>query len=41
MSPTQAAAAHEVARMSVAGQIHFGQVVERLLAAGFERYHAD
>jgi uncharacterized protein YbcV (DUF1398 family) len=41
MNPTQAAAANEAARLSAGGQIHFGQVVERLIAAGFERYHAD
>jgi len=41
MHEDQATTAHEVARLSADGLIHFGQVVERLLAAGFERYHAD
>lgn len=31
----------ECARLSAAGAIHFGDVVQRLTAAGIERYHAD
>jgi len=29
------------AELSAAGNIHFGEVVERLMAAGIERYHVD
>jgi len=33
--------AKECAVLSAAGKIHFGEVVNRLNAAGVERYHAD
>ena len=33
--------ARECAAESVAGKIHFGEVIARLMAAGVERYHAD
>lgn len=29
------------ASLSLEGKIHFGEVVQRLIAAGIERYHAD
>src|SRR5690606_40651348 len=41
MNSEQINAATECARLSATGAIHFGQVVERLAAAGIERYHAD
>jgi uncharacterized protein YbcV (DUF1398 family) len=33
--------AKECATLSASGQIHFGEVVGRLMKAGIERYHAD
>ncbi|MBX3359780.1 MAG: DUF1398 family protein [Phycisphaeraceae bacterium] len=41
MNSEQTRVAKECAALSASGKIHFGQVVERLVAAGIERYHAD
>lgn len=41
MNSEQTSVAQECAELSASGKIHFGQVVERLTAAGIERYHAD
>ncbi len=41
MKREQTAVVQECAALSMAGQIHFGEVVDRLTAAGIERYHAD
>jgi uncharacterized protein YbcV (DUF1398 family) len=37
----QLTAARECAGLSMAGKIHFGEVVGRLMKTGIERYHAD
>ncbi len=41
MTDEQMKVAKEVAELSAAGKIHFGEVVGRLMKAGIERYHAD
>lgn len=41
MNIEQTNAAKECAALSAHGQIHFGEVVARLMSAGIERYHAD
>lgn len=41
MKHEQMMVAETCARQSAAGEIGFGEVVGRLLEAGFERYHAD
>lgn len=41
MNMEQQNVANECARLSSKGQIHFGDVVSRLMQAGIERYHAD
>ncbi|HQY87179.1 MAG TPA: DUF1398 family protein [Tepidisphaeraceae bacterium] len=41
MTEAQKQAVNEVAELSHAGKIHFGEVVGRLMEAGIERYHAD
>jgi uncharacterized protein YbcV (DUF1398 family) len=41
MNDNQTNVAHECAKLSAAGKIHFGEVVLRLTQAGIERYHAD
>lgn len=32
---------HDIARASAQGEIHFGEVVGRMLEVGVERYHVD
>lgn len=41
MNDQQARAVKHCAELSASGEIHFGEVIERLTAAGVERYHAD
>ncbi len=41
MNAEQSDVARQCAELSAAGQIDFGEVVRRLMAAGIERYHAD
>jgi uncharacterized protein YbcV (DUF1398 family) len=41
MTDGQVDAAKQCAALSANGQIHFGEVVSRLMSAGIERYHAD
>jgi uncharacterized protein YbcV (DUF1398 family) len=41
MNAEQTNVARQCAELSAAGQIDFGEVVRRLMAAGIERYHAD
>jgi uncharacterized protein YbcV (DUF1398 family) len=41
MNKDQINIAKECATLSVAGKIHFGDVVARLMKADIERYHAD
>ncbi|HEY1173846.1 MAG TPA: DUF1398 domain-containing protein [Verrucomicrobiae bacterium] len=41
MNETIVAEIEECSRLSQAGQISFGEVVQRLIKAGVERYHAD
>jgi uncharacterized protein YbcV (DUF1398 family) len=41
MTEQQIAAVEECARLSAAGAIHFGEVIQRLIANGIERCHAD
>jgi uncharacterized protein YbcV (DUF1398 family) len=41
MNTEQMNVAKECATLSAGGQIHFGEVVGRLMKAGIERYHAD
>ena len=41
MNAEQTRIAQDCATLSAAGKIHFGEVVQRLTAAGIERYHAD
>jgi len=41
MTQDQINVADECAELSAAGKISFGAVVGKLIAAGFERYHAD
>jgi len=41
MKSEQVKVAEICARQSAAGEIGFGEVVKRLVEAGFERYHAD
>ena len=41
MTQDQINIATECAQLSAAGKITFGEVVGKLIAAGFERYHAD
>lgn len=41
MNIQQAGAVRDCAALSASGRIHFGEVVQRLTAAGIERYHAD
>lgn len=41
MNTEQTRIARDCAALSASGKIHFGEVVERLSAAGIERYHAD
>lgn len=41
MNAEQVNVAKECAILSATGQIHFGEVVSRLMKAGIERYHAD
>lgn len=41
MNTEQMKAVKECATLSANGQIHFGEVVGRLMKAGIERYHAD
>jgi uncharacterized protein YbcV (DUF1398 family) len=41
MNNEQVNAVKECAALSATGQIHFGEVISRLMNAGIERYHAD
>ena len=41
MNTDQALAVYETTRASLTGEMTFPQIVERLSAAGVERYHAD
>jgi uncharacterized protein YbcV (DUF1398 family) len=41
MTQTQVKAVEECARLSAEGAIHFGEVIQRLVANDIERYHAD
>ncbi|MFT3787914.1 MAG: DUF1398 family protein [Tepidisphaeraceae bacterium] len=41
MNDQQKLVAEQCAAKSLAGEIHFGEVVCRLMEAGIERYHAD
>jgi uncharacterized protein YbcV (DUF1398 family) len=41
MNSEQMNTAKECASLSASGQIHFGELVTRLMKAGIERYHAD
>ncbi|QBK05914.1 DUF1398 domain-containing protein [Hylemonella gracilis] len=41
MNPTTLSAIESTFAASKAGSIHFGQVVDRLMAAGVEAYHVD
>ncbi|MFO0961529.1 MAG: DUF1398 family protein [Phycisphaerales bacterium] len=41
MTPDLTRHLHECTRLSAAGEIHFGDLVARLVHLGVERYHAD
>lgn len=41
MTQAQIKAVEECARLSAAGEIHFVEVIQRLVANDIERYHAD
>jgi uncharacterized protein YbcV (DUF1398 family) len=41
MNSEQLRIVKETAELSASGNIHFGEVVRRLMTAGIERYHAD